>query len=258
MRKSGVIAIAALLASLNGAPAAAQTAHERAREPDAMAALEKMGASMRKLQNFAVRAEVTQEEVLTTGQKLQYAGNVDIRVRRPNGLRVDAVSERQARSVFYDGKAVTLYSPRLGYYGTFSAPPTIVETVRLAADQFDLELPLVDLFFWGTEPALVARVKSAFRVGTETISANRCAHYAVRQELVDWQIWIREGSEALPCKLVITSTDDPSMPQYTAVFNWTPQQMHSADVFAFNPSDKSRKIAFQAPATEAAATASKD
>lgn len=211
-------------------------------DPQTIAALDKMGAALRKLQSFSVHADTTDEKVLTTGQKVQFTGAVDTRVQRPNLLRIDRVSDRQARNMYFDGKTITIYSPRVGFFAVAPASGTIREAVAAVAEKYDVETPLADLFAWGEDPASTARVKSAFYVGAETIGGYACDQYAMREEAVDWQVWIRQKGAALPCKLVITSTDDPSMPQYSAVFRWTPQQKHPASAFTFVPPKGSHKI----------------
>ena len=65
----------------------------------------------------------------------------------------------------------------------------------------------------------------------------------MRQEGIDWQVWIREGDNPLPCKIVITTTSDPSMPQYSAVMNWEPRQTFADGTFTYSPSSSSRRIA---------------
>jgi len=56
-------------------------------------------------------------------------------------------------------------------------------------------------------------------------------------------LWIREGDNPLPCKIVITTTSDPSMPQYSAVLNWEPRQTFADGTFTYSPSASSRRIA---------------
>jgi hypothetical protein len=205
-----------------------------------------MGAALGGLQSFEVHADVTQEEVLTTGQKLQFGGTVDVKARRPNAVRMDVKSDRKDRTLFYDGKRATLFSPRVGYYATFAAPPTIAEMLKMAAEKYAIETPLADLFAWGKDPQAESKLQSAFRIGTETINGKICDQYAMRQPEADWQVWIEEGSQALPCKLVITTTDDPAMPQYSAVYRWTPRETFADSTFAFSPPANSRKIAIEA------------
>src|SRR4051812_21337053 len=59
------------------------------REPAAIAALEKMGAFLRTLSTFAVEGSGSIEESLTTGQKIQYPGTIDLLASRPNRLRAN-------------------------------------------------------------------------------------------------------------------------------------------------------------------------
>jgi hypothetical protein len=219
-------------------------------DPDALAALDRMGAELRSHQNFDVKSDVTTEDVLGSGQKLQYAGMLETQARRPNGFRISMVSDLKDRQIYYDGKSVTVYSPRLGYFASFPAPDTIGKTLAVAKDRYGIELPLADLFAWGTDKSLVARVKSGFLVRAEHIGAQVCNHYAFRNEKVDWQIWIAQNGPALPCKLVITSRDDPSMPQYTAVLHWAFPASIPDSVFAFAPPPAAKKIAFATVKTE--------
>jgi hypothetical protein len=225
------------------------------RDPQTLAALDKMGAALRNLKSFSVRADTTEERVLTTGQKIQNAGYVETKVQFPGKLRMDRVNDRQARSMYLDGKTLTIYSPRMGFYGQVPATGSIREVVAAVADNYDIETPLADLLAWGEDPTLSAKVKSAFYVGAETVNGNACDQYAMRQDDVDWQVWIRQKGAALPCKLVITSTDDPSLPQYSAVYTWMPQQTHAASTFTFVPPKDSHKIPIEkkAPAVTAAA-----
>lgn len=229
------------LAAQEATPAAAPA---NVREPAAMAALAKMGQSMRRLTSFSLHADVTSEEVLESGQKIQSGGTVDYKIRRPNAFRIDMVSDEVARTIFYNGKQVTVFAPRLGYYASFESAPTIGETLKKAQDQFSLQMPLVDLFDWGNDPEVMGRIKSAMYAGTETVNGLKCEQYAMRQDAVDWQIWLRQGPDALPCKIVITTTEDPSQPQYSAVFTWHTKAAFADSTFAFAPPQKAQHIKF--------------
>lgn len=212
-------------------------------DADALAALDKMGTELRTHSNFDVKSNVTMEDVLGSGQKLQYEGTLETIARRPNGFKISMVSDNKNRQVYYDGKNVTVFSPRLGYYASFQAPDTIKATLVKAKDQYGIELPLADLYAWGTDPALVKRVKSGFFVRQDHVNGQACNHFAFRQERVDWQIWIAANGPALPCKLVITNTSDPAQPQYTAVMHWTFPNSIPDNTFAFTPPANAKKIA---------------
>ena len=124
MRPKTACASAIVLALTVGGPHLAAAASDTATsasqiDPDAMAALDKMGAELRSHNNFDMKADITHEDVLGSGQKLQYAGTVEVEARRPDRFKMSVVSDLRDREIYYDGKAVTVFSPRLGYYASF-------------------------------------------------------------------------------------------------------------------------------------------
>lgn len=229
-------------AKSKSAPSAAAASKDETVDPDAMAALDKMGAELRSHQTFALKADTTNEDVLGDGQKLQYQGTVDMQARRPDRFKIEVNSDLRNRVIYYDGKTVTVFSPRLGYYASFDAPPTIRETLQQASDKYGVEIPLRDMFAWGTDPSMTARIKSAFLVRPEHIDGQLCNHYAFRGEQADFQIWIQQNGPALPCKLVITNRSDPSMPQYTSVMHWSFPASIPDNVFAFEAPSNAKRI----------------
>jgi hypothetical protein len=214
-------------------------------DPQAFAALEKMGAFLRAQASLSVRGETTTDEVHPSGQKVQYGGVVELRVRRPDRMRADVSTDRQARQIFYDGKTFTVYGRDLGYYASFPAPPTLSALVHLVEQRHGLELPLSDLFSWGTDDIGIARIRRAMSLGAGTVAGVTCDHYAFHQEGIDWQIWIERGPRPLPRKLVITTLGEPAQPQHTVVLTWQLSPRLEDAMFAFVAPAASHQIAIE-------------
>jgi hypothetical protein len=211
-----------------------------------------MGAELRALKAFALRSETTTDEVLDNGQKVQFGGTVDFRVRRPNGLRVEVLSDRKQRQFFYNGKTLTLYGPTNGYYASIAAPPTIGELLQVLDQKYGLQFPLTDLFLWGTDKDGLDDIKSAIYIGPSRIGGVGCDHYVFRQADVDWQIWIERGKTPLPRKLVITTTSEPAQPQYVAVLKWDLAPKLDDKMFTFVPPKGAQRIELATTAALAA------
>lgn len=211
-------------------------------DPVAIAALDDMAAYLQTLTSFRVDADTTSEIVLDSGQKIQFGGTVDMIVRRPDAFKVVSQADTRTREMFYDGKSFTIFAPRLGYYASFDAPPSIGQTLDAARTNYGLEVPLADLFTWGTDQTMRSRIKEAMVILPETVGDRSCIHYAFRQDDVDWQLWLEDSDRLLPCKLVITSTDDPSMPQYSSVLHWDLTTPVSAQDLGFDPPDDAHRI----------------
>jgi hypothetical protein len=224
------------------ASATEQTAAANEVDPKAIDALKKMSAYLRTLKSYTVHSEATKDEVLESGQNIQFSNTVDIYAKLPNRLRVDVNSDRKQRRIYYDGKTVTQYAPRINYYASVAAPGTIRETLKVAADKYDLDVPLADLFFWGTDQSGIEDINSAIDVGPSRIGGVECDHFAFRQEGADWQIWIERGKAPLPRKLVITTMDEPSQPQYSSLLRWDLKASLEDKIFTFVPPKGAQRI----------------
>jgi len=214
-------------------------------DPEATAALVRMGSYLRTLKDINLRARITQEEVMADGQKTQRSSDVDVTARRPNRLRVTVSNDRQPRNFYYDGKTFTLFAPSNGFYAQAEAPATIGELASRLEEKFDIQLPLVDLFRWGTDDANLAALTSAIVLTPNRIDGVTTDHYAFRQDGADWQLWVQEGDQPLPRKLVITTTTDEARPQYTAEWTWNLAPSINEREFAFTPPKGAKKITFK-------------
>lgn len=214
------------------APTAA-TAPANQRDPEAIAALDRMGAHLRSIMTFGVRGDITTEEVLETGQTIQYTGAIDLIAQRPGRLRADLNSTRKRRQYFYDGQNLTVFAPRQGFYTTVPAPPSIKEMLATASERLGLVIPFADLFEFGVNQELTTRLTSAMVIGIEAVEDKTCTHYAFRQPDVDWEIWIETGEQPLPCMYRITDLRDPARPDYTARLTWDLSPPITPETFTF-------------------------
>ncbi len=204
-------------------------------DPAAIQALKDMGANLQTLKRFQVSTDMTGERVLADGQKLQHAATATLDVERPSKVRAVMVSPRSERQIIYDGKTVTFHTPAQKYYSTVAFTGTLGELIEKLQARFDVEVPLADLFVWGTPAAPLDKIESAMNAGQDFIGNDLCDHYAFRQGNVDWQIWITAAGKPLPRKIVITSRLDDARPQSVSLLEWNLKPAFSDAVFRFTP-----------------------
>lgn len=207
--------------------------------------LQQMSQTLQAANAFTFQAETTVDKTSQTGQKVQYATTLDISVRRPVGLQANAVGDRVDRSFWYDGASITLLDRLQNVYATAAAPADMDEALDYAVEQFGVSTPLADLVFSNPYAILTANIQTSNYLGPHQVAGKSCHYLAFTQELIDWQIWISEDANPLPCKMVITYKTEPASPQFTAVFtNWnlTPQLDNQA--FQFQAPPDSTQIEF--------------
>jgi hypothetical protein len=212
-------------------------------EPEAVQALQRMGAYLSTLTSFEVTTQTSLDLVLTDDQRVTLDGGARYKVRRPDAFVIDVTSDAKSREYIYDGKQFTIYAPALGLYATASAPPTIGATLDAIWQRFGISLPLQDLFRWSDPNNRRAEsLQSALAVGPATLDGVRADHYLFREGDIDWQIWIQQGDQPLPLKLVIVDRSDPADPAYVARLKWNVSPTLTADDFAFRPDANAKRI----------------
>lgn len=220
-------------------------------DPEAVAALGKMGSALRALPQFKLEANTSTDYVLDDGQVVTLDGTVTYKVQQPNHFNVEIKSEKQHQQFVYDGNTLSINSPRLKLFTQVEqVNKSTKELLVSAMQEYGIEFPLAELFLWGTPQFATDQLTSAVSLGPVTIAGERTDHYAFRQPGADWQVWVSQAT-SLPAKLSIVSQYDPALPAYVAQLKWNTNSQVSSRDFAFTPPAGSTKIVFT-PATLAA------
>jgi hypothetical protein len=244
-------AVAVLVAS---APAVAQTAPtapvgpempKLVLEPEAEAALNRMGATLRALSSFQAVSDFSVERVYPGNHKLMSTGRTTYVVQGPDRMAIDMENGTFHRRLLYNGKAMTLHAVKAGRYVTFPMQGRIADVLAAASEDYGLEFPLQDLFRWGDPSSTVVRPTAGYRIGEALVNGRMAVHYAFTQGPVDFQVWLDEsGNQSLPVKMVITDTETPAQPQFIAHYSWNQAPAITADTFTFKPGPADKLVDF--------------
>lgn len=234
---------AAPAAKPSKAPAAAPAAAP-ALDPDAAAALDRMGAYLRTLKSFDIHVESSTDIILNNGQRIQVDRTVDYAVQMPNRLTARLEGPQGVVNATYDGAAFTV-AGQDGYYAQAPMTGSIGNLLSKAYTAYGIDFPLQDLFRWGDASSVTEKPTEGFKVGSAKVGGFLTDHYAFRQPGVDFQIWIDQGDKPLPRKMVITSLEDAAQPQYTALVNWKLNPGRTDSQFTFKPAPGAKQIRFR-------------
>ena len=222
-------------------------------EPQAEKLLRRMSDYLAGRQQFTLKAESSLEAVLASGQKLQYDSPATLMVSRPNKLRAHRKGDIANQEFFYDGKTLTLYSPRENVYATAAAPPTLDETLDFAREKLDIIAPAAELLYKNAAERMLKESSSGFVVGPSVVGGVKCTHLAFRGSEVDWQIWIEDGDKPLPRKFILTSKKVAGEPEFTVLIrSWDVASKLTNQEFSFTPPKGAKKIEFLQLTAEAA------
>lgn len=200
-------------------------------------------------QQLSFHAEINHDDLLPTGQKVQLAASYDVAVRRPDRVYTEYWGDVGGRRFWYDGKTITLYDPDLGVYASEPARPTIDATLEHIIKVLGFTPPLSDLMTSDPYATLRKNVLFGFDVGATQVEGVRCHHFAFVERDIDWQIWIEDGTQWVPRKIVITYKSVPGAPQFSAVLSgWDLATRPPDALFTPQVPDGAERISFLATA----------
>jgi hypothetical protein len=242
--RPSVLLIVFLVGMLAGTPAPSTTAP--ARDAQAMATLQRMADFLSRAQRFSVTAEIGFDVVQSTGEKLEFGETREIVIRRPDRARIDITKRDGATSGFrFDGQEIAVFNTRENVYATAAKPGTLDQAISYFLNDLDMRFPLAELFSTQLAEMLATRVHTAYNVGQERIMGVPCEHVAFRGDQADVQLWVAQGDQPLPHRLVITYTAAEGQPQFWAQFsNWNLSPDVPDAQFAFTPPAGAAKITF--------------
>ena len=224
--------------------ACAGCATESARnvDPQADQVLKSMSEALGRAEAISFKVEGMMDEVLETGQLAQFSRRSKVLLARPDSLHADTTGDDLSRSVWYDGRTVTVLDNLAKTYASVEVPNTIEKMLDLAIDKYGLTMPAADLLFGNSYKTLIANVTTGTYIGLHSVGDHPCHHLAFRQEEIDWQIWVDAGETPVPRKLLITYKQETGHPTYSITMgDWDLSAKAPADRFAPNlPADAKR------------------
>ncbi|SNT11898.1 hypothetical protein SAMN05216374_2773 [Tardiphaga sp. OK246] len=183
-------------------------------------------------------------EVVTPAlQKIQFTASGQLKLSRPDSMRVTRTGGYTDAEFVFDGKTFTVFGRNAGVYAQWEAPGTIGQLVGRLRDEAGLDVPGADLLLARGYDELMSDVVEVKHIGRGVIDGKDCDHLAFRNPDVDWQVWIEAGDKPIPRKYIITSKAVTGAPQYTLRFkDWNTDAGASSDAFSFNPPAGVRKV----------------
>ena len=224
-------------------------AQEAGQSPsDARALLVGMGEFLGKTQQLSVTVRAAYDTVQASGQKVEWNEVRTLTLSRPDRLRVDSERSNGTRSVvIFDGKEISTFDESGRVYAQATQPGGVDETLVYFVRDLGMRLPLAVLFVSRAASELERRVRAVEYVERTGILGAPAHHLIGRTDTVNFQVWISDGEQPLPQRIVLTYPAAPGQPQFRAEFSaWNLAPQPADALFTFTPPAAASKIPFAA------------
>lgn len=247
---SWVIASIIVMFLATGITRAQQSAEsqQNKNEGEAMAVVKRMAVFLSQAQRFSVTVDMGFDAVQDNGQKIEFGETRKILLSRPDRLRVDDTKRDGSESeLIFDGKSIMLYYAGDNVYAVVEKPGTVDDAVSYFVNDLGMRLPLAEMLSSKLSENIAGETISAAYVEKASIQGVPCDHVILRGADADMQLWIAQGAEPLPQRVVITYYHLDGRPQFWAQFSdWNLKPKVSDKLFSVTPPEGAVKIEFAA------------
>ena len=203
----------------------------------AMDILQNMARNIAEAKQFNVTLSSSYDAPQANGQMVEFEALRKIQVVRPDKLRVDLQkSGGDQRIMVFDGKQIIIHNVAENVYAREEIKGTVDDAVKHLVSVLKIPLPLARIFRTGLPEEFDKLVERIDYVELNMLTDVPTDHLAVRTRDVDFQIWIAQGEEVLPRRIVITYKNFRGAPQFRANFtNWNFSAKGVKGPFTYSP-----------------------
>lgn len=232
-----------LLAATASIAVLVATTTQSARADDPAKILKGMTDYLAGQKSLSAKFESDIEVITAELQKIQFTSSGEMKMNRPDKLRIRRTGGYADVEVFYDGKKVSLYGNNAKSYVQADLAGTVDQAINALQARTGAGMPGADLLLSNSYDELMGNVFDAKHIGPGVVDGVECEHLAFRTPDTDWQIWVEPGAKPVPRKYVITSKTVVGAPQYTLrIRDWKTDANADGD-FAFKPPADAAKVA---------------
>jgi hypothetical protein len=191
---------------------------------------------------FSFHAEVLFDQVLPSAVKVQFAGEINFAVQRPDELAIDFHSDLGGKELWYQKNTLTVFDRPHRMYASLEVPDSIDQMLDQVAKMHNLRLPLSNLAYSDPCLRLHKQILYGSYIGVNDVNGIACDHLAFSSSNIDFQLWLDRSAKPVPRKVVINYRTEPGSPEYIAVLSgWKfPQQISNSHFRPEVPKDATR------------------
>jgi hypothetical protein len=184
-------------------------------DPEADTVLHQLSDHNKQVKSAITRLTDTIDDVQPDGRKLQFAHVRELTVVRPDKLKLETTGDVTSRTLWKDGKTLTVLERDKNVYAQIPDPGTIIQAIDLLQEKYNMSVPAADLLSGDVYKTMTEGSEAISYVGLGYVGEEKCHHLAFTRDNIDWQMWITVGDKPSLRKMVITYKHLPGQPQYT-------------------------------------------
>ena len=198
---------------------------------------------------FSVTILSGYDAIQSDDERIEFGAKRRMLFERPDRLRVDVeLSDGDKRLVLFNGKEIIVYNDDDNVYAQVEKAGTVDDILVYLVKDLQMTVPLARMFHTNFPEYQKKQFTSIRYVEEDYLFDVPTDHLAARSAEVDVQIWIAQGKQPLPRRVIITYKNAPGEPQFRAYLSdWDLSPKIADDSFTFKSPAGAEQIPFLIP-----------
>ena len=220
-------------------------------EPKALDILKATSARLAAAHTLSFNAVELFEQPSRQGDPLAYTMKYEVKLQRPDKLRVIIAGDGPASEFYYDGKTMAAFAPAENLLAVADAPPTIDATLESAYKSAEIYFPFEDIIVADPYKDMQQGLQAAYYIGQSHVVAGITTEMmAYVDGGVFIQLWVGVDDK-LPRLIRAMYLDDPLRLRHELQFSdWQLDTAVTPDMFALSNTSNAKRINFAHPNPE--------
>lgn len=220
-------------------------------EPKAIEILKASSSRLAAAQSMSFTAIVTYENPSRFNTPLAYMSRYEVKMQRPDKLRVISPADGPASEFYYDGKTMTAFAPSENLAAIAEAPSSIDATLKKAFHDAGIYFPFADLIVADPYKDIEKGLIAAFYIGQSRVIGDTTTDIiAYANNDVFIQAWIGVDDKLPRMARAVYRTDPARYRHQMELSNWQLDASVSLDDFASVRTGDAKPIPFSHPNTK--------
>jgi hypothetical protein len=207
-------------------------------EQPALDRLKQMSDTLTASKAFSYRSHSSIALQAKNGQFVTFFTDAELALQRPNKLHMTVSGDTYNLHLYFDGTKASAFDADNNLYAVSTPLNNIDEMLDYVMTKAQVNFPSADIMYSNPYAHMTQNLTDATVIGESLVNGVLTEHFAYRDPMLDWEIWITKGEKALPMRLAMTYKQVQNRPSFLVEF----------DDWKLNPKLKAKTFEFKAPA----------
>lgn len=216
MNKKILLVIGLLLTAESNLLLAQDTARADHR---ALLLLDRMTALIGELTSCSFKLETGVDKVLPEVGIVKEHFSHQVHFAGPDRMHVHTQGPVHHEAYWYHTDILMYYSATYNHYGFIETPTTIIETIDMVHEDYDIDFPAADFFYPSFTDDLLEHSDVISYLGLVNVGGVDCHHIVATGPEQNVQVWLSNDTFTLPQRFVVIDKSEEHSLQYEGVFS---------------------------------------